>query len=145
MGKAAYRHLSHPQSLLYPNHRLMQMPATIIRGNEVPPYYFQERCYVREILNTPAVQGISIAHITVSPGETTAWHILEESDEQYYILSGSGEMETDGQGLGGVSAGDLVHLPAGTRQRIRNQGETALVFLSICTPRFVPAQYRHLE
>jgi quercetin dioxygenase-like cupin family protein len=133
------------RTIIQPNPLLMQQTATIIRANEIPSYYFVEGCHVRELLNSPALPGISIAQISVTLGETTAWHVLDGLAEQYFILSGSGEMETDGQLLGSVSAGDLVHIPVSTSQRIRNTGPVELVFLSICTPRFEPTHYRHLS
>jgi mannose-6-phosphate isomerase-like protein (cupin superfamily) len=43
-----------------------------------------------------------------------------------------------------VSDGDLVMIPAGCRQRIRNIGENELVFLALCTPRFLEASYRDM-
>ena len=36
-------------------------------------------------------------------------------------------------------------IPAGCRQRITNTGRDDLVFLALCTPRFVPASYEDLE
>jgi len=44
-----------------------------------------------------------------------------------------------------VASGDVVHIPAGWRQRIRNTGVTDLVFLAICTPRFVQSAYEDLD
>ena len=44
-----------------------------------------------------------------------------------------------------VGAGDVVVIPAGCPQRIRCVGEQVLVFLALCTPRFVPGCYEDLE
>ena len=44
-----------------------------------------------------------------------------------------------------VNPGDTVVIPAGMRQRIRNSGEEELIFLALCTPRFVPEHYQDLE
>ncbi|HCP02699.1 MAG TPA: cupin domain-containing protein, partial [Pseudomonas sp.] len=38
-----------------------------------------------------------------------------------------------------------VVIPAGCPQRIRCVGEQVLVFLALCTPRFVPGCYEDLE
>jgi mannose-6-phosphate isomerase-like protein (cupin superfamily) len=39
---------------------------------------------------------------------------------------------------------DVVSIPAGVRQRISNTGIDDLVFLAICTPRFVKENYVEL-
>ncbi len=44
-----------------------------------------------------------------------------------------------------VKPGDSVTIPVGTAQRIANVGTGDLVFLVLCTPRFVPECYRNLE
>ena len=41
-----------------------------------------------------------------------------------------------------VGPGDIVLIPAGTPQRIRNPGDEDLVFYCICTPRFDESDYR---
>ena len=41
--------------------------------------------------------------------------------------------------------GDVVLIPAGKTQRIRNVGPDDLVFLCICTPRFEPRHYHDRE
>jgi oxalate decarboxylase/phosphoglucose isomerase-like protein (cupin superfamily) len=38
-----------------------------------------------------------------------------------------------------------VHIPSSCRQRIANIGDKDLVFLAICTPRFVRQAYEELE
>ncbi|MEQ8953739.1 MAG: hypothetical protein RL120_06355 [Gammaproteobacteria bacterium] len=43
-----------------------------------------------------------------------------------------------------VSAGDVVIIPAGVRQRIHNRGAQDLLFLAICSPRFAEHNYRSL-
>ena len=44
-----------------------------------------------------------------------------------------------------VSPGDVVLIPPDCRQRITNAGEQDLVFLCVCTPRFIPEAYEDLE
>jgi len=44
-----------------------------------------------------------------------------------------------------VEPGDVVLIPPEFRQRIRNVGQSDLVFLAICTPRFVQNAYEDLE
>ncbi|HQV16296.1 MAG TPA: hypothetical protein PK620_15390, partial [Denitromonas sp.] len=44
-----------------------------------------------------------------------------------------------------VVAGDTVVIAPGQRQRIRNPGAVDLLFLAVCTPRFVPSAYTDVE
>jgi 23S rRNA-/tRNA-specific pseudouridylate synthase len=44
-----------------------------------------------------------------------------------------------------LEAGDVVRIPPMCRQRITNVGTTDLVFLAICTPRFMPQAYEDIE
>lgn len=44
-----------------------------------------------------------------------------------------------------VEAGDVVLIPASCRQRIANIGAGDLVFLAICTPRFLPGAYEDID
>lgn len=44
-----------------------------------------------------------------------------------------------------VSEGDVIRIPADTRQRITNTGDTDLIFYAICTPRFKAAHYQALK
>ena len=104
-------------------------------------YYFEEGCYINEIFNEPDDPAVSIARARVEPGEITRWHYLRETTERYVIISGSGLVETGEQPRASVSAGDVVLIPPGVRQRIRNHGKEDLVFLAICSPRFQPENY----
>lgn len=106
-------------------------------------YYTEERCHIIELFNQPESAG-SIARARVEPGQTTALHSLDGL-ECYYILSGVGEMEIDGEQMGKVKAGDTVVIPANAPQRITNTGREDLIFLCFCAPRFVPENYKSLE
>jgi len=77
----------------------------------------------------------SIAHAIVRPSESTLPHVLKRSTELYYILSGSGEMQIDDE-QAPVHPGQIVHIPPGARQFIRNTGTTDLVFLCIVDPKW---------
>ncbi len=121
------------------------MSAQIIRKGERPEFYTDERCYIRELFNESRHPGFSVAQARVSVGEITAWHALVETDELYYILTGTGLMEIDNRSLGEIQAGDSVFIPAGSAQRIRNTGTEDLIFLCICQPGFQVDKYQDLE
>jgi len=74
-------------------------------------------------------------------GQITRWHYLRKTTERYVIISGSGFVELGDEPLVQVNPGDAVLIPSGVRQRIRNVGVDELVFLAICSPRFLPENY----
>ena len=75
----------------------------------------------------------SVAHARVRSGEETLLHRLRNSSEVYYILEGRGEMYIDGE-TQEVSPGQIIYIPPNSVQRIRNIGESDLVFLCIVDP-----------
>lgn len=107
-------------------------------------FYTEERCFITEILNEANFEDVSIAQARVAPGVTTALHTVEVV-EHYYILAGQGVVEVAGKDLGKVLKGDVVRIESGVTQRITNTGETDLLFLCICLPRFQQRLYQSLE
>jgi mannose-6-phosphate isomerase-like protein (cupin superfamily) len=107
-------------------------------------YFFDEGCFINELLNTPQDSAVSIARARVAAGETTRWHRLQGITERYLIVSGQGTASIGDEDIV-LTAGDVVVIPAGVRQRIRNTGDEVLEFLAIWTPRFVVGAYEDLE
>jgi mannose-6-phosphate isomerase-like protein (cupin superfamily) len=54
-------------------------------------------------------------------------------------------VEVEGLAPSAVGPGDLVYIPPGCHQRIANTGRSDLLFLAVCTPRFVPDAYVQME
>lgn len=107
-------------------------------------FWIRERCYIREIVNTPDIREFSLAETRVEPGVTTELHKL--GVKEWYILNkGSGLMEVDGQAAREISSGDIVEIPAGVSQRITNTGDDDLIFQCVCMPRFTPDCYESME
>jgi mannose-6-phosphate isomerase-like protein (cupin superfamily) len=90
--------------------------------------------------NVPGAQRLrcSVAHAIIPAGETTLPHVLKTSTELYYILEGSGEMHI-GTRSETVRAGQIILIPRGRSQYIRNTGTGDLVFLCIVTPKWQAA------
>lgn len=108
-------------------------------------FYIAEGCYIIEVSNSPDDPALSIARARVEPGITTHWHRLEATTERYVILQGRGCVEIGRLPPTEVSVGDVVLIPPMCRQRITNVGDEDLVFLAICTPRFVKDVYEDLN
>jgi mannose-6-phosphate isomerase-like protein (cupin superfamily) len=104
-------------------------------------YFFEEGCFILELLNDPADPAASIARARVPAGTETRWHRLRDTTERYVIVSGEGLVSVGDAAPERVGPGDVVLIPAMTPQRIRNTGTEDLVFLAICTPRFEPRNY----
>jgi mannose-6-phosphate isomerase-like protein (cupin superfamily) len=107
-------------------------------------YYYEEGCFILELLNSPEEPQVSIARARVKPGIATARHRLLDVEERYVVLEGRGRVEVGGLPPEDVGPGDVVLIPAFCPQRIANMGDTDLVFLAICTPRFTSEQYQRV-
>ncbi|WP_111495634.1 MULTISPECIES: cupin domain-containing protein [Marinobacter] len=121
------------------------MNPTVHRFDPSQEYFFEEGCYILEMANSADDEALSIARARVEPGGVTRLHTLAAQVERYVILDGEGRVEVGDTLSEDVSAGDVVVIPPGSPQRIRNTGETTLVFFALCTPRFVPEDYRDVD
>lgn len=117
------------------------MEPSIIRPEPSEEYHLDEDCYILESWNRSVDPAISIARARVEPGIKTRPHYLEGVIERYLIFSGQGEVHVGDLEAECVGPGDVVVIPAGVCQSIRNTGDRDLVFYAICTPRFTRACY----
>ena len=121
------------------------MKPPILRPHPASEFFIEERCHILELSNDDSDPGMSIARARVEPGVTTRWHRVRDTVERYVILDGVGRMEVGDWPAQEVQAGDVVMIPPSVRQRITNVGDSDLVFLAICTPRFRPEAYEEAE
>ncbi len=121
------------------------MNPLVIQIDEAQEYYTDERCHILELSNSSHDETLSIARARVEPGITTAFHRVRDTAERYVILSGQGSVDIEGLETTDVGVGDVVLIPPNATQRIRNTGQDDLVFLALCTPRFIPNNYIHDE
>lgn len=117
----------------------------ILHAADRQPFATAERCDITELSNTDADPALSVALARVAPGVVTRWHCLHATTERYVIVAGQGVVEVGTLAPQTVGPGDVVLIPAGCRQRIRNDGPGDLVFHALCTPRFRPEAYEDLE
>jgi len=108
-------------------------------------YFFEEGCHIIELSNQESDPALSIARARVEPGVTTKWHRVRQTAERYVILEGEGRAEVGNLSPQRVSPGDVVVIPPDCPQRIANTGKIDLVFLALCTPRFLPENYQELK
>ncbi len=103
----------------------------------IKPYITQDDSEIRELMH-PDVHGNqlqSLAEAIVRPGETTQRHLHEKSEELYFILQGTGEMQL-GNDAFTVNKGDTICIPPGTIHCIENRGESDLKILCCCAPAY---------
>lgn len=103
-----------------------------------------ERCFITELLNNDSQPEVSLARTRVEPGVTTQLHQLSVF-EWYIVESGNGCMRVGDEKPFSVNPGDTVTIPKHAPQQIANTGHEDLVFLCVCTPRFLPECYTSLE
>jgi mannose-6-phosphate isomerase-like protein (cupin superfamily) len=106
---------------------------------EAKPFTTKDGSTIRELLGLPtsSANNQSLAEATLRPGGATQRHYHRETEEIYYVIEGSGEMEVDGE-RAQVSPGDAVLIPPGAWHEIRAAAAGPLRFLCCCAP-----PYRH--
>lgn len=103
--------------------------------DDAQPFITADGSTIRSLLdrsNAP-VRNQSLAEATIAAGEATALHHHRLSEEIYYLVEGSGEMELDGH-RSAVRAGDAILIPPGAWHQITATGPGALRLLCACAP-----------
>ena len=118
------------------------MEPKIVKKDIKQEFFIEEGCFIIESSDQSDPQ-MSIAIARVEPGVATAFHCLDGIDERYLLISGKGSVEIGEMQPRTVKTGDVVYIPAGTRQRITNIGPDDLFFYCVCTPPFDQKRYRH--
>jgi mannose-6-phosphate isomerase-like protein (cupin superfamily) len=119
----------------------ISMKPEIRRAHGAHEFETPERCLILEVANDAGDEDVSISRARVPTGVTTEWHHLAATDERYIIVSGVGRVEIGGIDAADVGPGDVVRIPADTRQRIANTGKDDLLFFCVCTPPFKVSSY----
>lgn len=105
----------------------------VLNLDKQTPFTTKDNSTIRSILdrtNAP-VQKQSLAEARVPEGAATVRHFHKLSEEFYFVLEGSGEMEIDGEKRT-VAPGDAILIPAGAWHTIR--ATSAMRFLCCCAP-----------
>ena len=120
------------------------MTKPVFKAGTDKEFWTNERCFIRELINSDSIPDFSLADCRVEPGITTQLHSLSVR-EWYYITQGNGLMEVNGGPQIEVGPGDTVEIPAGVSQRISNTGDEDLLLQCVCLPRFTTDCYESLE
>ena len=105
--------------------------------NECPQIVTKDTSKIREILapRNSILKMQSLAEAVVPTGGATEEHFHATSEEIYYIISGVGEMQVEGESFL-VHMGDAIALLPGGKHKSWNCGEADLVFLCMCVPAY---------
>ena len=99
------------------------------------PFVTTDGSTIRSLLdrsNAP-VTNQSLAEATINAGESTTRHYHRVSEEIYYLVEGTGQMELDGE-VRAVGPGDAILIPPGSWHTIRATGDGPVRLLCGCAP-----------
>lgn len=77
--------------------------------------------------------GYSLAEARLAPNTSSYPHILEKQSELYLFIQGEATVFVGGE-PGKAQAGDIVWIPAGVEQYVKNTGGEELIFYCIVNP-----------
>jgi len=103
--------------------------------DDATPFVTTDGSTIRSLLdrsNAP-VANQSLAEATVDAGGSTTRHRHRVSEEIYYLIEGTAEMELDGE-VRTVGPGDAILIPPGAWHTIRATGDGAVRLLCGCAP-----------
>ena len=105
--------------------------------HDAEPFTTADGSTIRVLLDaeTAEARNQSLAEASLKPGQATTRHYHATSEEIYFVLEGTGEMEVDGERTA-VGPGDSILIPPGAWHQIR--ADSAVRFLCCCAP-----PYRH--
>ena len=96
----------------------------------VESFVTKDGSFIRELHHTEAQ---SLAEATLEPGQATERHYHRATEEIYFVIKGSGDMEVDGR-TERVRPGDAILIPAGAWHTLVNDGTSELRILCCCVP-----------
>ena len=104
------------------------MKVASISGTEF--FVTKDGSTIRELHRTE-VQ--SLAEATLEPDEATQRHYHRATEEIYFVLKGSGDLEVDGERRR-IRPGDAALIRPGAWHMLENDGSSELRFLCCCVP-----------
>jgi quercetin dioxygenase-like cupin family protein len=98
------------------------------------PFTTKDGSTIRELLGRGTAVNQSLAEATLAPGQATQRHYHALTEEIYYLVAGSGEMEVDGE-RAQVGPEDAVLIPPGARHQL-TAGPDGCRLLCCCAPAY---------
>ena len=87
---------------------------------------------IKRLLNENQLNGKCglFAQVTIAPGSSLGYHTHHNESETYYILSGEGEYDDNGNRRV-VKAGDVTFTPNGCGHGMKTLGDEPIVFMAL--------------
>lgn len=107
----------------------------ILKKNEVPQYARDGiRSFLLVAASTTGAKQITTTLVEMEQGGTQKPH-HHENEQCYMVITGSGEMEIDGESAT-IGAGDTVFIASNSVHSLVNTGQTPLIYISAASPVF---------
>ena len=119
---------------------------TARNAGDIEPLYTDHGEVVYELLGAAAggSQAHSLAQIVVPSGKASLKHYHPQTEESYYILSGRGRLELDGQTVT-LNPGDGIGILPNQVHQLFNDEADDLVILAVCVPPWTPDNSVYLD
>jgi len=89
---------------------------------------------------TSKIERCSLAEEVLPAGAAVGRHHHSETEEIYYILSGTGRMSV-GSDVREVGPGDAIYIPRGQAHTLENTGRAPITLLLVCGPAYSPEDH----
>ncbi len=111
--------------------------AVITKKKQLTNYITKDNSSICELMHPLQHNNSkqSLAQAIVKPGMETQLHYHAVTEELYHIQQGHGLMTIDEE-IFSVEGGDTLCIPPNSRHKIKNSGQTDLVFLCCCSPAY---------
>ena len=109
----------------------------LVNRDDCEAFVTKDTSQIREIMayRNSACERMSLAEATLPPGGHTHCHHHPKTEEIYYVLSGSGRVQSGAEERD-IGPGDAILHPPGVPHEAWNTGTTPLVFLCVCSPAY---------
>lgn len=95
-----------------------------------PAEYFTGIVWQDEINTAAAPARLNATLVSFAPGARTAWH-THPLGQTLYVVSGAGRVQTQGESVKVIRAGDTVWIPPGEKHWHGASAETGMVHLAM--------------
>lgn len=87
------------------------------------------------VLPREQAEIVEAFRVIIEPGKSTHFHVHDDTEQLYYVISGSGRalfVHPDGrQDEFDMLPQDVIHVPRNTKHRISCAGQEALIYLCV--------------
>lgn len=98
--------------------------------NTANPEYFTGAVFLDPIFAAPAPARVQSARVSFMPGGRTAWH-THPFGQTLYVIAGVGRIQTKGEPVREIKAGDTVWIPPGEVHWHGAAPDTMMVHIAI--------------